>query len=54
MDDSKNFYDVERQFFFEITEEYIVSCVKILIFRKIIKSLLFVWNIAHLSHCEIY
>ena len=35
MDDSKNFYDEERQFFFEMTVGYKVSCVKILIFRKI-------------------
>ena len=29
-------------FFFEMTERYKVSCVKILIYRKIIKSLVFV------------
>ena len=32
----------ERQFFFEMNEGYKVSCVKILMFRYIIKKLVFI------------
>ena len=32
-------------FFFEMKEGYKASCVKILIFRPVIKRLVFIWNI---------
>ena len=42
----------ERQLFKKMKEGYKASCVKILRFRWIIGRLLFIWNIAQLTHCE--
>ena len=42
VDISKNVPDGERQFFFEMKEEYKVSCVKMLIFRSVIRRLAFI------------
>ena len=38
--------------FFQMKEWYKVSCVKIFIFCSGIRRLVFIWNIAHLMHCE--
>ena len=42
LDVLKNVCNEERQFFFEMKEGYKVSCVKILIFRSLIRRLVFI------------
>ena len=48
----KNICNGQRQFLFEMKERYKVSYVKMLMFCKIIRWLVFIWNIAHLIQCE--
>ena len=48
-DGSANFFFI----FFIIKEGYKVFCVKMLIFCWLIRSSVFIWNIAYLTHWKI-